>query len=140
MAILYCAFALFILALVFFSVSNPIQLVEEEYYEKELLYQDQINKIRRTRALPAGLEIRYSATRNQISITFPSSIGEVTKGRATLFRPSDSRLDQTLKLEPDSAGLTIIDSEAMASGMWRLIVEWTVDSLEYYDEEILVLR
>lgn len=140
MAVLYCSFAIFILALVVFSVSNPVDLVEDNYYEQELLYQDQVNRIRRTKALPVGLRVHYTAVRHQITVSFPTQFSESTEGTITLFRPSDSRLDHVIDLKLNDNAEQVIDSELMTPGMWRLIVRWTSDGQEYYDEEILVLK
>lgn len=140
MAVLYGSFAVFILGMVFYSVSNPVDLVEENYYEQELLYQEQLNSIRRTKALPVGLEVRYIAARDQVTLTFPEPFADGTKGTVTFFRPSDSRLDHMIDLALNEHGEQLIEATGMASGMWRLIVSWQLDGQEYFDEEILVLK
>ena len=139
-AFLYTVFAVFILALVFVSISNPPDLVRKDYYEAELLYQQQINRVKRTSALPASVDLRYSAARDAIIVEFPIEIQGEISGTVTLFRPSDSRMDRTLPIELDERREQWIDTSEKSLGMWRVIVLWSNQGQDYYAEKIVVLR
>jgi hypothetical protein len=66
----YAIFILGIASLVFISMRQKIDLVTDNYYEKEIKYQDEIDKKNRTNLLKEKLLI--TRTGNEIFIKFPS--------------------------------------------------------------------
>nr|MDA3928246.1 FixH family protein [Prolixibacteraceae bacterium] len=58
-----------LLTLVFFTVNQKIELVTEDYYPKELKYQEEIQKQKQTQQLQGKIEISID---DVVSIQFPS--------------------------------------------------------------------
>ncbi|MEN8191824.1 MAG: FixH family protein [Bacteroidota bacterium] len=109
-------------------------LVVEEYYEEEIKYQDQIDKLERTKNLPEQLQIKL--VNKVIEFTFPSIFeSESITGAINFYKPSDDLLDkvQTIKLNKENK--TFTDTKQLTTGLWRVKVEWNVDTIKYYNEE-----
>src|SRR5690606_6670306 len=73
-------------------INQKVDLVTENYYEKTLVYQEQIDIKKRTAELKEDVEINYDG--NNINIIFPKSIlNEISSGEIYFYRPSDSNQD-----------------------------------------------
>ena len=60
-------------------------------------------------------------------------------GTITLFRPSDFKLDQTVTLAPGADGRQLVPDVPLASGLWRVQVEWVQAGERYYHETRVVI-
>jgi len=124
-------FVVFIMTLVVISVKqDDIHLVTEDYYEKEIKYQDQIEREKSASTLDREV-VTFDATTKTLVLDLP--VG--AKGNLQLFRPSDARLDQELPLDISSEGKTAIPLEKLKSGYWRVQLTWTENGTEYYEEK-----
>lgn len=129
------AFVGFILTLVVISVKqDDIHLVTENYYEKEINYQDQIEREISAASLDREVLVFEASTKTMI-LDLP--IG--AKGSLQLFRPSDARLDQVLPLDIKNSGQTAIPLEKLKSGYWRVQLTWEENGIEYYEERKITL-
>ncbi len=125
------AFVGFIMTLVVISVrQDDIHLVTENYYEKEIKYQDQIDR----ESASAGLDrevLEFDAQNKSILLDLP--VG--AKGSLQLFRPSDARLDQEVELNITEAGKTSVPLDQLQAGYWRVQLTWVEDGVEFYQEK-----
>ena len=137
---LYGVFILFILSLVMYVSLQDIQVVEKDYYKKDLAYQDQIGRIERANQLEKKLTINVSPESGNILINFPVEANKEISGSIKLFRPSNARLDFEIAIDTDSMGVQEIDITSLVSGYWKMKMNWTVDSIGYYQEEPLVIN
>jgi hypothetical protein len=129
------AFVGFILTLVIISVrQDDIHLVTENYYEKEIKYQDQID--RETSA--AGLNREVLVFDSQ-SKTMVLDLPVGAKGNLQLFRPSDARLDQELSLDILEEGKTTVPLVKLKSGYWKVQLTWTENGVDFYQEKKISL-
>lgn len=138
---LYGVFVLFVLGLVLFSTFNPYSLVTDDYYEKELRYQDQIDRMNNANQLSAGLDISYDRSNRQIVLSYPADavIGEL-KGTVTMFRPSDAEHDVVYPVQVDQDGRQYIRTDNLLRGLWRMKVDWTSAGGGYYVEEVVIIK
>lgn len=121
----------FILTLVTISVrQDDIHLVTENYYEKEIKYQDQIEREKSA----AGLD-REVLVYDDLSKSMILDLPVGAKGNLHLFRPSDARLDQGLVLDIKEVGKTTIPLQDLKSGYWRVQLTWTENGIEFYEEK-----
>lgn len=139
--VLYSGFVLLILSMVVYVSSHNYDLVASDYYERELAFQQQLDKIKRADALPTPLVWSYSRPGRHIAISFPvdSGVADLT-GTIRLFRPSDASLDVSLPIDADSAGVCRLDVSRLASGLWKMQIDWTSGSVQYYREETVVIQ
>ncbi len=129
------AFVGFIMTLVVISVrQDDIHLVTENYYEKEIKYQDQIEREKSAAALDREVLV-FDAQSRAVILDLP--VG--AKGNIRLFRPSDARLDQELSLDIKEEGKTTIPLEKLKSGYWRVQLTWTENGVEFYEEKKISL-
>ena len=137
-------FALFITGIVTwvsFAMRHDDQLVRPDYYEHEIKYQTQIDRLARTRALSSESVIAYDFADKNIRITLPAEMrGATIGGTIHLYRPSDARLDKKISFSPSIEGVQQISVSDLQGGLWKLRLDWKNGDAEYYIEKSLVLR
>lgn len=132
----------FILAvIVFFIYMNrmDIDMVEDNYYEKELAYQDQIDKIKNTAALPGKVLIQND--KGSVTVRFPvSDSTSIISGTCLFYRPSDPSKDFTVPLEVDDSLSQVFDISQAVEGRWIIKLDWEMGGKGYYYEEGVVVE
>ncbi|MBN7812358.1 FixH family protein [Algoriphagus sp. H41] len=124
-------FVAFMMTLVVISVKqDDIHLVTENYYEKEIKYQDQIDRESATAALDREVLV-FDAQSKVILLDLP--VG--ARGSLQLFRPSDARLDQEVAVDVTEAGGTKVSLDQLKGGYWRAQLTWTEGGVEFYQEK-----
>ncbi len=124
---------------IYFSFNQDVNLVEDNYYEKEIKYQDQIERIDRANALPEKVKVKV--TEHMIEFTFPSMFSpENLSGEIHLYRPSTEKADLLYDIKLNNQNKVYIPTDELASGMWKTKIHWKVDSLDYFTEKIVMLR
>ena len=137
----YGLFVVAVLAMVMFVSLQEIQLVEENYYQQELVYQDQIDRIKRTLELPSAVSFHYNRSAGLITVAYPSEVApERLSGAIALMRPSNADLDRSFAVQPDSTGRQAIDTSRLARGLWRVKALWKIDGNEYYNEDMIIIE
>ncbi len=137
-AIVYCIFAGGTIAFVIFTTTQKVDLVSEDYYKKEVVYHDQIERINRTNALDESVD--WHIGNNGKTLDFLFSLRLVKGGTITLYRPSSSSMDKKYTITVRDEGLQRIPVEELAKGLWRVKVEWyDNDGKSYYKEAELTL-
>jgi hypothetical protein len=56
------------------------------------------------------------------------------------FRPSDATQDRVIKIAPDPQGLLEIDVRSLTKGLWRIKIFWSLNGLELYQEDDLIIK
>jgi len=134
-AIFYSAFAIFILALVVFSTYQKYDLVADDYYARELKFQDQIDK--QNLVNKEAKVILWEQKGNKLILQFP--VKENISGEVKLFRPSDASKDFSVALKPDNEGKQEIDISLSSKGKYLLQIDWTENGKAYFQENVIVL-
>jgi hypothetical protein len=134
-AIFYTAFALFIIALVVMSFNQKYDLVTEDYYDKELKFQEQIDKQNLVNA--NSKQIVWKHAGKSLNLVFPAT--EKVSGEIKLFRPSDAAMDIIVAVMPDSSGNQQIDITAAGSGKYLLQIDWKENDKSYFQESVIIL-
>ena len=134
LAILFTCFVLFMVSLVVICVrQDNIHLVTQNYYEEEIKYQQQIDKMANARDLDYDA-LRYKPTNKTVDLSLPPG----AEGTLHLFRPSDARLDQkfTVKMQKDALS---IDLAHLQPGYWKMKLTWRQGDTEYYLEQQITI-
>ena len=119
---------------------HPADLITANYYEDEVRYQGQIDRLQRTQQRAQQVEVAYDSARKLLTIALPPELsGARLSGQVQLYRPSAANLDRQLKLEPDAMGHQAIGASALEPGLWRVRVSWTVDQQEYFAEQKVIV-
>ena len=138
-----CFFAVLITALATWAVvaqRNREELVSADYYEQEVAYQRQINRLRRS--ADAGVTIGYvpGVQGGWIRIAWPvASRPADARGRVRLYRPSEAALDREFALSVGAEGLQDIDAGTLKPGLWKVRVHWGPEDSGYYVEDSVVV-
>jgi hypothetical protein len=129
------AFVGFIMTLVVISVQqDDIHLVTENYYEKEINYQQHIEREKSASTLDREV-LLFDAQGKVMLLDLPQG----AKGSLQLFRPSDARLDREFQLEITSEGKTKVPLEDLKAGYWRVQLTWTENGMDFYEEKKITL-
>ena|SRR5438105_816755 len=123
-----------------FCSRHPAELVAADYYEQEVRYQGQIERIQRAQADAQLADITYDRALKRITISLPPghSHGNVL-GKIQLYRPSAIDQDQQVAFAPDANGLQVLDAARLRPGLWKVRLFWTVDNKEFYIDRKLVI-
>ena len=135
--IVYAAFVVGILFLVFKSSSQKMDLVTTDYYAKELKYQEKIDETNRVNALSAS--IVYEVKNNELIILFPKDfLGKKLEGEAILYCPSDEDKDVKQNFTIQDAPL-IVSIPSINKTEYELHLSWQADSMSYYFEKKIII-
>ncbi|MBL7851491.1 MAG: FixH family protein [Cyclobacteriaceae bacterium] len=129
----FVLFALFIGVLVTISVRQDVPLVSADYYEQELKYQEQIDRMKNTNELPEKPSIQV--VNGALVVEYPG-MAQITSGELELFRPSDAKLDRKYALSPD-ATVQRIDLSGLPGGMYKARMRWSQSGKEYFLENTI---
>lgn len=121
-----------------FAVKNDDELVRPDYYEHEIKYQQQINRVARTRALNAQATVSYSIEKRSISIALPKEHVSDYHGTIHLYRASSAKLDQSIPLKLAADGTQTVDTASLEEGQWKVRVNWTAGGEDYYLEKAVI--
>ena len=120
-----------------FAMRQDVSLVHEDYYERGVDYNEQMQVKARSRTLQDSLKVDYSQEFMNISLHVPATMA-IDSGQLLLFRPSSSRLDisQPWNQSIQPAQIPLQD---LFQGRYILKVEWYTDGLRYEIDQALVV-
>jgi hypothetical protein len=132
-------FILGVLAVVFLTLDDRNDLVTEHYYDAEIQYQQQIDRIDRTKGLAEQPTIELVS--EGVRIRFPNEFrqGDLT-GTVHVYRPDDKRMDLQIPVGPDSANVQLVPAALLSPGRWNVQVTWNGKGVGYYSEERVTVR
>ncbi len=137
-ALVYTTFAVAIIGFVVHSFKQRIDLVTPDYYAKELIFQEQIEKEQRTRALASPLV--WEQKTDLLSLQFPTLPG-VSEYAADVefFSPVDATLDHQIQVQATSDRKAWLSLSRLKPGRYIMKVNWRANETAYYSEGIIVI-
>ncbi len=122
-----------------YLMNQDVQLVSDDYYDKEIAYQQHIDNVARTVELSSEELILFDES--LITVKLPLDIlSKNVTGEVYLYRPSDSKLDIRLPFSPDENRQQVIPVENLQKGFWRIQFSWQADNKNYYSEKAIVIN
>lgn len=129
------AFMAFISFIMYFVISMSTDknfdhdLVVEDYYQQELKFQDDINKVENAKNLSKN--ISFKKTDNGILLSFPKDLNiNDIKGKVFLYRPSNKQLDFEMPISLSNHNLLIPDN-SLLDGRWNIKIDWSHKADEF---------
>jgi hypothetical protein len=123
-----------------FAVRQHQDLVRADYYEEEIRYQEQIDRLNRTTAVRGDIAVRYDPAKAEVTLQLPvDHVARHPAGRIHFYRPSDASLDFEVQLAPDATGLQRVGVGTLHEGQWKIRAQWKAAGQDYFYEETLVL-
>ena len=136
----YGVFVLAVLALVLYASIQQVELVEDHPYEKGLAYQTRIDRLEQTASLDSSIVIEPRSETQALAVRFAGVDRRLSlSGEIRLLRPSNVWLDRHWSIVVDSTGTQDISLAGLASGLWRIEIDWKVDTVAYYYQSKLII-
>ena len=133
-AIFYTSFALIMVFMVIRSTYHDRSLVYDDYYAKDLAYQEQYDKIENSNGLDVALEIKNHAAQSSVALTFPPTMKKIT-GVVHFYRPSGQAADFKINIPALEDNKMSVPVKGKLTGSWTVKVDWKGDGTSYYDEK-----
>lgn len=132
-------FIITMLAMVFVAFKQTNEMVDSNYYEKELKYQSLIDAAHNLNAV--SNEVILSKNPDGLLVTIPMALtNNFENGTIEFLRNDDEKKDITLSFKPDSQGLFLIHSSKVSPGSYKVRIKWDSDKKSYYREQNLMLE
>lgn len=132
--LLFCG----IITVIVIAVTHTESMVSEKYYDQEMAFQNQIDSA--NRAKDSGASISRDFANGNIVVTLPTSqLAQNVSGTIELYRPSDPKLDQELRLAPEANGTQTLDVSKLTTGLWQIRAKWNAGGQSYYLQERIVV-
>lgn len=132
----FIVFAVFIGVLVTVCVREDVNLVSRNYYQEDLAYEKQMDRLKNTESLPGKPDITVKG--NLLQVQF-GQLSDVENGTMKLFRPSDAKLDQLFTIEATQSTVVQFEVGNLQRGLYRAQMTWSMLGKEYYFEKIITL-
>lgn len=126
-------------AMIFHFMNQKVDLVTDNYYEKTLTYQNQIDEADRSKEMDKEIRLEYLG--NQLKIVFPDSIAKnMNNGEVYFYRPSDSNLDFKIPLQADKNNELVLDASKIDNGYWKVQLKWRMNKESYSVERTVIIN
>lgn len=139
--IAFALFMTFILYFVFQVQSNSKydnELVVEEYYKHDANFGEEVIRIQNANNLVQKPIITVSKL--GITIVFPNDFEPKNiKGKVSLYRPSNKKLDFEVSISLSNPTLLIPVSN-LVGGRWDINMEWQYSGKQYLTKEIIYIK
>jgi len=134
------AFMAFILYFVIRMSTNSkydYDLVTENYYKSELVFQKEINKEQNLKLLSEPIQIEQKS--EGITIIFPAELKpKEIQGKVFLYRPSNKKLDIEIPLSI-SSNILFLPKKDLAGGRWNIYIDFTHQGTAYLVKKEIIL-
>ena len=135
-ALFYSSFVVFMLFMVWCTNLMKTELVTEDYYGKELKFQEQLDKMKRANVL--SQPVNWTVQNNSVKLNFPGDVkGKDVKAKVLFYRPDNSLRDFNVSCQPDSMGVCVINSDKFHHGVYKIEVDWSAGKETYYTEGVI---
>ncbi len=121
-------------AFIIYSQRQKWNMVEEDYYPKELRHEEKLVKIRNANALTMQLQVKLD--KSNMIVQFPDDFqGKVITGIINVYRPSDEDLDVILPVAADTSLSQFIPLQRFSRGRYVVKVDWRCAGKDYFTEK-----
>ena len=134
----FIAFIAFIMYFVVLSFRDPASnhdLVTEDYYQKELNYQEDLDAAKNLEEAGGGVLLKN--TEEGLLVGFPNYMNpEKIDGTVSLYRPSNKQLDFKTPIQLSERQL-LIPKSRLLDGRWDIRIDWTYEGKPYLFQQKL---
>jgi len=128
------AFMTFILVMVFTLMSKSTDLESEDYYKKEIEYEQEMNALKNASKLKEHAKIKF--TEEYVVIALPTNL-KVSNVEIDLFRPDNKENDKLIE-EQDSKTI-MIAKNTLLKGRYNVAIKYEVNSEKILQKEEIML-
>jgi len=113
-----------------------MDLVAEDYYEKEIKYQEQISKMKNSAEVTNTFSI--SEDESNVVITFPGS--SEPEGTIVFFRPSDKTMDKSYAIALSTNHQQLISKSELGKGRYEISADWKEGGKQYFIKKDIFIQ
>lgn len=125
--------------LVYRTTQTEFEMVTKDYYEREVLFNEEAQAIQNFNA--SGQTIGISKLREYIVMEFPPEwVGKIKSGELYFYCPSATAHDYMQPLAVDDRGLLLVPINKIAAVDYVLKAHWTMDGKPFAFEQPFVLN
>lgn len=125
--------------MIFHFMNQRVDLITDNYYEKTLTYQNQIDEADRSKEIDKEIRLEYSGS--QLKIVLPDSIAkDMNSGEVYFYRPSDSNMDFKIPLRADKNNELVLDASKIDKGYWKVQMKWLMKKESYSIERTVMIN
>jgi len=132
----FVLFAAFIGTLVAVCLREDISLVTKDYYQEELAYQDQIQRLNNVAELKVKPVIRVVDRVVQVEF---KQFNSMTNAELNIFCPSNAQMDRKFTLKASEDSVQFFPLDPLQKGMHRAKLQWEMNGKEFYLEEVIFI-
>lgn len=139
LAIAIVAGCLGIIFLVYTATTYEFQMVDSDYYEKEVEFNDKVLSIKNTDKLQDTLH--FTMQNNHLIIAFPEDvIGKKVNGTLNFYCPVDAEKDFSMPLVFNDKNIVAVDASKMLATQYNISAQFTIDEERYYLEQVYMVN
>ena len=126
----YLLFFIMIISFLYIASKQTNELLETNYYEKEIQFQKILNGVENLNQLEAKIELKISNT--NLEINFPESgIKDQPLIHLEFIKMSDQSKDFNIDIKADDKGRIILPATKVSTGFYRLQMKWESQGKPY---------
>ena len=114
-------------------------LVADDYYAKDLAYQDQYEKLANYAASNAPLKARFDSKKETIALHAPGG-DRTLSGIITFYHPAESNQDEQRRFSVPAGQEVLLSMPNLSSGRWIAQIEYEDQRKPYYFEKDIYVR
>jgi len=133
--VLFISFIMVMVIIMITDEKYDHQMVTDSYYEKGMVYQEEIDAETNTKSLSSDLMIQK--TELGWLLVFPQEINQsLVNGSIEMYRPSNEKLDFSMPLQLQGNQM-LIPKEKLIEGQWKISVYWKMGNKPFlYKKEL----
>lgn len=124
--------------MVYIASQQNNDMLDDNYYEKEMVYQDVIDAKNNLTSLNDSVQVSVQDSLVRIRIPLQAS-KNVTNGNIQFLRPADKTKDTTVLLVPNTDGLQWMARTAFIKGLYHIRAKWVSNGVNYFDERNIII-
>ena len=127
-------FMLFIIYMVYTISTQKVDLVDKNYYERGIKYQDEINKF------DAGSSVSHHIEYNDTTRSLSFAAKQAIAGTLYFYRAGDEKLDFNVPFSVEGEAPYIYNTGQLTKGVWKATFEWKISDKLMASEKPIVIK
>ena len=127
------------LVLVSIALRQDYDLVDNDYYQKSINYQQHIEKVKNNEALSE--KIKFLQSGDTLNMVFPRLANSAEYiGTVHFYSPVEENRDLTVELKLDTSFVQTILLNKLEAGRYQVKIDWKAGSMDYYHEQDIAVE
>lgn len=124
--------------LVSIAIRQDYDLVDPNYYQKSVNYQQHIEEVKNTDKLVKKIEFELST--DTLKLKFPELVNNTEySGKIHFYSPIQEKRDLKLPVKIDATFAQNIILKDLERGRYQVKIDWTANKVSYYQEEEIIV-